>query len=721
MADKKIQDTIQKYADQGYSISQIKRLLLKKYPDRQVKEAIHESYKSSSHISILSLPLMLMLIGIPIILFSILKLTALPEMTNTVFFSLLVVYPAVISAFLGYHCAKYHIPERQSLKYELLLGFITGILVFILFINYAPQEILNVPIYFAVALIVSLFIAVVFTLMFRLFFHERILPLHEHQPMMNYRNPFDILKFLRLGGDIYMIMFIVFLLFLGYLGGEVYTSLIFIVGFLIFNYLIDFSYRFQNELLVILLFVILFIFAGYLSFWLLLLVSLAFLKSMVYFYKTGKNHNFFALFNCWTILLTFAAVFLFAVLLFVNYVILPFVGHMSVMFLIIIYFVVLMITFPILIRIGIVFIGRVTGKINFYAAFYPLALIFKPRNHLTRDSIRYGIFLGFWIMLIVLLVVGITGTVFTSSIYERNSDRKASIISSIPPLNFEQDLYSFSWIHAIPEGTVLPSTFLSLQTQYESQLQSYKNYHIPRDTGFGAFFRFLSGKVFEDFLQNLNRIIRLNIITQTVRENTVVAVDEFASINANRIAGIHFIDKTVNLQEHVSKMRFSSDRLYEILSPTFGLEKQEIFVPYQRSPFYPETILGDVIDDFLKHSNLALMMVGQSNMHIELQKEFSNERWIETFRKPAETALSLEDESLRLKLLLHHLGKEHLEGCEADDIECYSQLTLFMSDVSVCMFAETPKACEQVFLDAFPQYFRCPDNTIVNKELERCR
>ncbi|MBW3010748.1 hypothetical protein KY326_00835 [Candidatus Woesearchaeota archaeon] len=713
MADKKIQDTIQKYADQGYSISQIKRLLLKKYPDRQVKEAIHESYKSSSHISILSLPLMLMLIGIPIILFSILKLTALPEMTNTVFFSLLVVYPAVISAFLGYHCAKYHIPERQSLKYELLLGFITGILVFILFINYAPQEILNVPLYFAVALMVSLFIAVVFTLMFRLFFHERILPLHEHQPMMNYRNPFDILKFLRLGGDIYMIMFIVFLLFLGYLGGEVYTSL--------FNYLIDFSYRFQNELLVILLFVILFIFAGYLSFWLLLLVSLAFLKSMVYFYKTGKNHNFFALFNCWTILLTFAAVFLFAVLLFVNYVILPFVGHMSVMFLIIIYFVVLMITFPILIRIGIVFIGRVTGKINFYAAFYPLALIFKPRNHLTRDSIRYGIFLSFWIMLIVLLVVGITGTVFTSSTYERNSDRKASIISSIPPLNFEQDLYSFSWIHAIPEGTVLPSTFLSLQTQYESQLQSYKNYHIPRATGFGAFFRFLSGKVFEDVLQNMNKIIRLNIITKTVRENADLAVDEFAAINANKISGTHFPDKTAGLQEHVSKMRFSSERLYEILSPTFGLEKQEEFFPYNEFSFYSGTIFGSVTNDFLKHSDLALMVVKLSNMNIQLQKEFGNEKWIETFRKPAETALSLEDESLRLKLLLHYLGKEYLEGCTENDIECYSQLALFMQDVNVCSSAETPKVCEQAFLDAFPQYSRCPDNTIVNKDLERCR
>ena len=66
-----------------------------------------------SHISVLSAPLLLLLILVPIVLLFFFKFASLPDMTNAIFFSILIIYPAVIAAFLGYSCARHHLSEKD--------------------------------------------------------------------------------------------------------------------------------------------------------------------------------------------------------------------------------------------------------------------------------------------------------------------------------------------------------------------------------------------------------------------------------------------------------------------------------------------------------------------------------------------------------------------------------------------------------------------------------
>ncbi|MCK4669589.1 MAG: hypothetical protein KAT43_00175 [Nanoarchaeota archaeon] len=671
-----------------------------------------------SHISVLSAPLLLLLILVPIVLLFFFKFASLPDMTNAIFFSILIIYPAVIAAFLGYSCARHHLSEKDSLKYEVLVGLLTGIITFVFFIYSAPQAVPNILLYLVISIVIPLLVAVFFTLLFRLFFHEHVLPSYQHKPLLNYKNPFDIMKFLRLSGDVHMVLFIALLTLIGAFAGAVYSSLIFIVGFLVFNYLIGISYKTKNEVLAILVFIGFFLLSLYLSYILLIFAGLVFLKAWIYFSKTDRKHNFFALYNCWMILLTYFVTLLVLILLFMSHVLLPFFKHMSVMYLIIIYFIILALTFPVIIRIGASLIGRTTGKINFFAAAYPLTLLLKPRRSITWDPIMYGIFISIFLMIIILIIAGISGTIFASNIYERALETKAELIEATEPLMIEEHMHKLTWKYPIVKGK-LPSMFLSLQTQYESQLQSYKNYYIPRVTGFGAFFNFVSGKVFDDMAENTNRMIRLSLQTSMLRNQAKIAVDEFAAINANKVGKVDFLDRTKDLQEHIKKMQFASDQLYEQLSPTFGLEKQQDFVPFSQISFFSGTLFGKTLNEFIKHTNLALALTRVSNLNTKLKKEFGNEYYIEKFRIPSET-LVLKNEALRLRLLLHYLGQEYLEGCESYDTDCYSKLTLFVTDFNVCSAADPPQRCEEAFQEAFEQYSRCPDNTLINNQIKKC-
>ncbi|MBD3259206.1 hypothetical protein GF371_01085 [Candidatus Woesearchaeota archaeon] len=722
MASKKLISYIQKNAHLGYSTEQIRTELLREgYTKDEIEEGINVCYKRNSHFSVLRFPLLLLVIGMPVVLLLFLTAGKNLFLSEAWYFVIFASYPAAIAIFLGYKCAVDNIPETQSLKYELLVGAVAGIISIVftaLFLKPQPFELYYLAV---IILIICCFATIFITLLTRYILREHITPGVE-KPLLNYKNKFNLENFFVNNGDIRMALFIAGLLFLGFYFGSILKAVVFIVLLIAAFTLIGYCYESRNEILAIAAMLSLFGFIGIYSLPFLLLLSVSLLWAVLYYLKTHKKHNFFALFGTYLVAFTYFISFLALAFLFFTYIIAPLLRPISVFYLALIFFIfVAIIVCPVSVYLLYSLLYRTTSKIAYTAATWPITAIVRPHRHKFSDAIRLGFSTGVVFLIISLVVISMFGGAYAADSYEDMFGQKTEFRKSLE-IDLQNLLLGPEYKYRLPSDYPIPEMLLQLKQKSDLQKQNLMTFTIKSpESFFEALKFFISGKVFEDRLKFLEYELKAKAEYENSKELLDIAVRELLMQRANKNDNVLFEDKTANVEDHIKEMQFRTEQLLQKIQPAMGKKMPEQTL----TPEAIKELMTSEDSPFLKNWQKLTdqarigQLFGRSILVSQnVGEHYSNANLIREYQK-MKTA-NLEEEAIRLRILLYIMGKEYAGQCLPEDNECFNILPHFAIDLEVCGNTLS-EHCEIAFLSVLPDFYaKCDEKKTIQSAIEKC-
>ncbi|MBW2987286.1 hypothetical protein KY336_01935 [Candidatus Woesearchaeota archaeon] len=720
MPSKRIIAYIERNAHLGYSVKQIRTELLKEGFDRkEIEEALKFCYKKSSHFSVLRFPLIFLIIGMPIVLLLMLSVAKNLFLGDAWYFVIFAAYPAAIAIYLGYKCAKENIPEAQSLLYELIIGFLAGIIAYIFVILYLKpmnHELFTIAI---MIFTISCFTAIFVTLLTRYILKEHIAPGVE-KPLLNYKKKFNLEKFFMLNGDVRMSVFLACILFLGIYIGIIWQAVAFIVALIIAFTLIGHCYETKNEVMAVFTSIALFGFIGIYSWPFFILMGLALLRATLYYLKTHKRHNFFALFGVYIVIYVYLFSLFALAFLFFTYIIAPLLRPISMLYLALIFFVLMAILLPIPVYLLFTALKRTTGKIGFRSALWPFAYIIRPHKHKFSDSLRFGFGIGIILLIIACIVISIMGSVYSNNVYENMFEQRIESSKGLE-INLQNILMDDKNNYQLPENFLLPDLLLNLQQKNELQRQKMMTFPISRPSSFFSSFKlFINGKVFEDWVLFIEQMSRTSNEYNNAKELMNVGAEELLMQHANNVDGVQFLDETSNLGDHIQEMQFRTEQLLKKIEPRLGMKdaEQSLTPEAVRSLLYGgRNIFQKNLGKFYDQTHFGTLFGKTFLANKNIRDLYSNANQIREFQKM--TTRTNSEEAVRLKILLYLMGKEYAQQCDTEDNECFKLLPHFVTDINVCNHVQS-RFCTETFEVVHPEYEKCTDDRFVQSIIKKC-
>ncbi|MBW3012583.1 hypothetical protein KY340_00080, partial [Candidatus Woesearchaeota archaeon] len=715
MASKKITAYIEKNAHLGYPIAQIRAELLREgYDKHEIEEAINVCYKQSSHFSVLRFPLLFLVIGMPVVLLLLLTVAKNLFLSDTWYFVIFASYPAAIAIYLGYKCAIENIPEAQSLKYELLIGVISGVIGILftaLFLKPMPFELYYLAV---IILVISCFSAIFVTLLTRYILREHITP-GVVKPLLNYKSKFNLEKFFLLNGDVRMALFIASLLFIGFFFGSILKSVIFIVLLVAAFTLIGHCYESRNEVLAVATMLALFGFLGIYCWPFFVLLGIALLRALVYYIKTEKRHNFFALFSVYLVAFTYLVALLCITFLFFAYIIAPLLRPISIFYLALIFFIfAAIIVCPIFMLLLYSLLEKTTGKIAYISALWPITIIVRPHRHKFSDAIRTGFSIGAIWLIIVLVAVSVFGGILVNDSYDTMFKQRAEY-DKMSEIDLQNLLLNPKFNYRLPSDYPVPDLLLQLKQRHQLQKQKLMTFPVERpETFFQSLRLFIGGKVFDDKLKFLEQIIKTEMELRNSKELLDIGVRDLLMQYANEKDKVQFEEGTANVQDHIEEMRFRSEQMLIKIQPGLGMKSPEqTLTPgaIKQLVLSGKSPLAKTWEKLIDQTEFGRLF-GQSFLISQNAKDsYSNANLIREFQSMKTKTIS--EESIRLRILLYIVGREYARQCLPDDSECFNLLPHFVTDIETCRDIKTPY-CSAAFSAVLPDYYaRCAEDKFV--------
>jgi hypothetical protein len=585
--------------------------------------------------------------------------------------------------------------------YELLIGALAGIIAFIFVILYLEPQSHELFTMAIMIFTVSCFSAIFITLLTRYILKEHITPGVE-KSLLNYRKKFNLEKFFVLNGDVRMAIFLACILFLGFYFGILWQSAVFIISLIVAFTLIGHCYESRNEVLAVIASIALFGFIGIYSWPFFLLMGLALFRATLYYIKTHKRHNFFALF------------------LFFTYIIAPLLRPISMLYLALIFFILVAILLPIPVYLLFSALKRTTGKIGFRSALWPFAFIIRPHKHKFSDSLRFGFGIGIILLIIACVIISILGGAYTNDVYDNMFKHRVDF-NKESEINLQNVLMNPGNNYQLPKESMVPDLLLQLQQKNELQKQRMMTFPIARPSSFFESFRlFINGEVFEDQIEFTEQLTRTASEYGNAKALINVGAEELLMQYANEVDNVQFLDDTSNLGDHIQEMQFRTEQLLKKIEPALGMKDAEQSLTYEAIKSLSaegRSMFQKNLEKFNDQTHFGMLFGQVFFASRNVQELYGNANQIREFQKM--TTITNEEEAVRLKILLFLMGKEYAQQCEPEDNECFKLLPHFVTDINVCNHIQS-RFCIEAFLDVHLEYEKCQDDKFVQSIIMKC-
>jgi hypothetical protein len=523
-----------------------------------------------------------------------------------------------------------------------------------------------------------------------------------------------------LNGDVRMAIFLACILFLGFYFGILWQSVVFIISLIIAFTLIGHCYESRNEVLAVIASIALFGFIGIYSWPFFILMGLALFRATLYYLKTHKRHNFFALFGVYIVIYMYLVTLLSVIFLFFTYIIAPLLRPISMLYLALIFFILVAILLPIPVYLLLSALKRTTGKIGFHSALWPFAFIIRPHKHKFSDSIRLGFGIGIILLVIVCVIISILGGNYTNNAYDNMFKHRVDFKAS-SDINLQNILMNPENNYQLPKDSMMPDLLLQIQQKNELQKQRMMTFPISRPSSFFDSFRlFMNGKVFDDQIKFTEQMIRTASEYSNAKELTDIGTEELLMQHANKIDGVQFLDDTSNLGDHMQEMQFRTEQLLKKIEPALGMKDAEQTLTHEAIKSLlsgGKSVFQKNLEKFYDQTHFGTLL-GQTFLASQNVRDlYSDANQIREFQKMK--TVTNEEEAVRLKILLFLMGREYARQCEPEDNECFNLLPHFVTDINVCNNIQS-RFCTEAFLAVHSEYEKCQDDRFVQSIIKKC-